>query len=273
MQPLTVFETHFRVAQVLLKVHRLLRSDAHPNEHQAMLDKIRSAAGYEANEALILLLNDLFLGLVRERADLKSSFFDERNLSLLLRQAIVSACTALDVFFPSLLQAHLSTVIQVRQRNFLPTTGEVRQLFADFRLKLDETFPFMEEDDPAKRWESLTLRVLTHCKDKTLSNVDGISAVLMILGISDPWNRIAERAGLSATVLREQVQTLVKRRNEIVHRGDRSMSEPDAEPQTIDYAWTNAHVNAAQAVALAADELAKLAVGTLNTRVADAVEA
>jgi hypothetical protein len=60
------------------------------------------------------------------------------------------------------------------------------------------------------------------------------------------------------------VQTLVRRRNDIMHRGDRPVGQPDAAAQPIDYAWTSSHVNAVQAVVLASDALAQESIRQLQ---------
>lgn len=257
MQSITVFESHFKAAQVMLKVYRLLDSDLSRSDEDSFVPKLREMMSWDTEEPLVLLLNDLFLGAVRERADLAPAFFERPNLSLLLRQAVVSSCTAMDVFFPSLLETHLPAVIQVRQRNFLPGAGEVRTLFQDFRLKLDEVVPFLEEEEVEDRWSLLTRRVLHYCRGKTLSNVDGVSAVMLMLGVNDPWRQIAGRAGTTQSALQGQIRTLVKRRNDIVHRGDRLVGKTEGPPESIDYAWTYSHLNAVESVAHACDALAK----------------
>lgn len=262
MQPLTVFEGHFRAAEMLLKVYRLLASDPQPRED--VLSKLRQALGYAADETLGLLLNDLFVGLVRERADVSPAFFAEANLSLLLRQAVVSACTAMDVFFPALLDCHLPAIIDVRQRNFLPAEGDVKQLFQDFRLKLQDLPALIEEEDTAVRWNILARRVLDYCREQTLSNVQGISAAMMLLGIDAPWKKIAQRSGLPEQGLRSQIQLLTRRRNDIIHRGVRPVGQTEAGPQSIDYVWTNSHVGAVKSVVLACDELAAASIRELR---------
>ena len=264
MQPLTIFESHFRAAEVLLKVFRLLSGELDRAVAEALLPQLREALQCEAKEPLILLLNDLFMGLVRERAAIPQHFFGEANLALLLRQAVVSSCTALDVFVPSLLEAHLPPAVEVRQRNFLPPDNEVRNLFRDFRLKLEDLPALLDEESAGGRWRVLTRKVLDFCRDRTLSNVDGISAVLLILGVQQPWKQIALKAGMAEQGLRTQMTTLIKRRNDIVHRGDRLAGEPDGEPQPIDYPWTQSHVNALESVVLACDALAKNEVRQLQ---------
>ena len=265
MQPITVFESHFKAAQVMLKVYRLLDSDLNRSDEDSFVPKLREMMSWDTQEPLVFLLNDLFLGAVRERADLAPAFFERPNLSLLLRQAVVSSCTAMDVFFPSLLETHLPAMVQVRQRNFLPAAGEVRALFQDFRLKLDEIVPFLEEEEVEDRWDLLTRRVLHHCQGKTLSNVDGISAVMLMLGVDDPWRQISDRAGMRRTGLQDQIKMLVKRRNDIVHRGDRLVGKTEGPPEPIDYAWTYAHLNAVESVAHACDALSRESIRDLKT--------
>jgi len=218
-----------------------------------------------ADESLILLLNDLFLGLVRQdRANVADAFFKQDNLALLLRQAVVSAYTAMDVFFPALLEAHLPTVVRIRQRNTVPKEGDVGDLFRDFRLKMEDLPPILEEDEATSRWDILARRMLDHCSQRTLSNPQGINAVMLLLGVETPWKQIAARAGLDEKGLRAQIQSLSKRRNDIVHRGDRLLGQTDAAPQPIDYAWTRSHVNAVESVVAACDRLAMQAIERLQ---------
>lgn len=264
MQPRTIFEAHFRAADVLLRVYRLLESED-GTAAQPLRAKIMELLECGSDEETVLLLNDLFVGLVRERAGLPANFFKRSNLNLLLRQAVVSACTAMDVYFPTLLETHLPTVVQIRQRNFLPSDNTVKDMFRGFRITLDQLPALLEEPVAADRWSILTRKLLDYCRSITFSNPDGIYAVILILGTVDPWRQIAERTGRSAKDLREQIQNITKRRNDIVHRGDRPVGQPDADPQPIDYAWTSAHVMAVQSVVLACEALAQESIQRLKT--------
>ncbi len=264
LQPLTIYETHFRSAEAMLKVYRLLDSSLTPVQQEALVPRVREILGCEAEEPLILLLNDLFMGTVRQRAEVHPAFFTRQSISLLLRQAVVSACTALDVFVPSLLHAHLPPVVRIRQRNFLPIAGEVRDFFRDFSLKLEEVVPLLEEDNSADRWDALTVRILAHTDRKTLSNVQGISAVMLMLGVDEPWRQIAARAGMSEQSLREQISTIVSRRNAIVHRGDRPVGVMEGPAEAIDYAWTRSQLNAVDSVVQSRNALAAEAVSELT---------
>ncbi len=267
-----VFETHFHSAEMLLRVYRLLESDEGPLQDHAIMPQLRELIACAPDEELILLLNELFVGVVRERAELKVKFFKRDNLDLLLRQAVVAACSALDVYMPQLLREYLPDVIRIRQRNFMPIDGEVKSLMADFRLKLEDIWPLAEAADEGERWDFITRRILDYMTDKTLSNEAGITATLALLGVEKPWVKIAARAGETETPLRDKLRRVVKRRNDIVHRADRAAADPMGPPQAIDFVWTQNHVGAVQTIALACFDLTTTRVAELKHPIAPRVK-
>lgn len=235
MNSRNTFEEHYRSAEVLLRVYRLFESEEGPRTEHTWLPAMREVIASSRDEEIILLLNELFIGIVRGRADLKPSFFRRDTLDLLLRQAVVAACSALDVYLPHLLNAHLPDVILIKQRNFMPNSGEMRSFFLNFRLSLDDIWPMAEESTVEDRWGMITQRVLKYCADKTLFNDAGVSAVLTLLGVDEPWQRIADRAGEKKEPLMDKLRKIVSRRNDIVHRADRYKTAPDGPPQPIDF--------------------------------------
>src|SRR6266511_1605371 len=110
--PLTDFEHHFRSAETLLKVYRLLDSQDGPQTQHEIMQNVRDLLMARQDEELILLVNELFFGVVRESADMRPAAFRTDSLRMLLRQSVVAACTALAVYFPALLRTHLAQVIQ-----------------------------------------------------------------------------------------------------------------------------------------------------------------
>lgn len=258
------FEAHYRSADVLMRVYRLLESERGPSTNHHLIPALRTVIASAEDEEIILLLNELFIGIVRDRADLRPAFFRRETLDLLLRQSAVAACSALDVFVPHLLQSHLPSVIHIRQRNFLPNDGDVKQLFSDFRLKLEDIWPLAEASSSEERWAMVARRILEHCSNKTLSNDTGITATMALLAIEKPWSRIAERAGEPETALRDKLKRIVSRRNDIVHRADRARTDPDGPAQAIDFVWTQNHVGAIKTIALACYDLARERVRDLE---------
>ncbi len=272
MTPRDTFETYYRSAEVLLRVYRLLEADNGPTRDHALLPGLRDLMQCTRDEELILVLNQLFVGVVRERAELNLAFFRKDSLDLLLRQSIVAGCSALDILVPNLLETYLPDVVRIRQRNFIPNNGEVRDLFRDFRLRLEDIWPLAEEPSLNARWDMLSRRVLDYCRTKTMTNDSAISASLALLGVEDPWARIAERAGESASMLREKLKRVVNRRNDIVHRADRSARDPVGPVQAIDFVWTQNHVGAIRTVALACCDLARQKMDELVAAAPEAEE-
>jgi hypothetical protein len=75
---------------------------------------LRALVQAEADEGLMVIYNEIFLGLIRERAQIAPVAIRRSALRNLLRQAVVTACTAMETFLPLLLQTELQAVIQGR---------------------------------------------------------------------------------------------------------------------------------------------------------------
>jgi hypothetical protein len=259
--PLTDFEQNFRSADTLLKVYRLFESPDGPHSQHNLMERVRELLMANQEEELILLINELFLGVVRENADVKPSVFKRDNLCMLLRQAVVAACSALDVYFPALLREHLPLIIQVKQRNFIPSDKSVKDFLKGFHLNLEETLRVLNDPGPEIVLGDM---LVEHLKGKTLSNSQGVEVTLLFLGVDDPWDRIAYRLGQSKDPLMRQFNSLVARRNDIVHRGDRPARDPNGPTQDIQFSWTYSHVQVSRSVVQAADELVKEQIGQLE---------
>lgn len=275
--PLTDFESNFRSAETLLKVYRLLdtRDGPHvdtpggPQTKHVLMQRVRELLMASDDEELILLVNELFLGVVRENADMRPAVFKHDNLSMLLRQAVVAACGAIDVYYPALLKTNLPRVIAVKQRNFVPHDGNTRDFFRDFHLSLEDTLRLLSDPTPENILADLFIK---HLERKTLSNSQGVAVALQILGVEETWAKIAERLGQSKEPLSRQFEALISRRNDIVHRGDRSSKDPDGQIQEIEYAWADNHVRVARSVVLASEELVAAQMNALTVSPTESIE-
>lgn len=122
LSPRQAFEDNMRPAELLLRVYRLLECETLQTDgdlvrglRAAMRDVARDL-GHD--EEVMLIYNEIFIGLVRERAQIPPSTLKRAALKNLLRQAIVAACTGLDAYLPVLLRTNLPTVISARGRDF-----------------------------------------------------------------------------------------------------------------------------------------------------------
>jgi len=263
--PLTDFEQNFRSADTLLKVYRLLESPDGPHTQHMLMERIRELLMADQEEELILLINELFLGVVRENADVRPAIFKKDNLCMLLRQAVVAACSALDVYFPAMLREHLPLMIQVKQRNFIPAEKTVKDFLKGFNLGLEEILRVVNDGNPENVLGDM---LVEHLKGKTLSNSQGAAVTLLFLGVDEPWDQIAARLGQAKDPLIKQFDGLVARRNDIVHRGDRPARNPNGPAQDIQYSWTYSHIQVARSIVQAAHELAEEQIRMLGQVVA-----
>ena len=101
LSPRQIFEDNIRPADLLLKVFRLLEHDA-LNTEEALLRSLRELVKAEKDESLLVISNGIFLGLIRELAEVPPSAIKRSALCNLLRQAVVTASTALETYLPIL---------------------------------------------------------------------------------------------------------------------------------------------------------------------------
>src|SRR5438128_865444 len=110
LSPRQIFEDNIRPADLLLKVFRLLEHDV-LNTETGLLNSLRGLVRAEAGEELIVIYNEIFLGLIRERAEVPAASIKKSALCNLLRQSTVTASTALETYLPILLRTNLPEVI------------------------------------------------------------------------------------------------------------------------------------------------------------------
>lgn len=248
MRPLTIFEQNFRSPSALLKIYRLLKYEE--GETEELEELIREHLSVPGGEETFLISNDALHGLVRALAGLSPGFFQNRNLSLLLRQAVVAACSAADVYYNDIVTTYGPVILLGRKQQAPSKLHEVPMTLGDY-------ISLSEYSDPKEKIRQV---ITKHLSRSSLSNVNGIATALQMMGVGKSpeqvWHLLEDQTGHSYGDLRDQISDLVSRRNDIVHRGDRSRYEKDAdEPQEIDFPWADGHIQTLKKVVLASDGL------------------
>lgn len=262
VSPRQTFEDNMRPAQLLLRVYRLLESDDIVTDGE-IVDALRKVLKTSGDEYLMLVYNGLFLGLVREKAQLPITTLRRVTLNHLLRQAIVASSTALETYLPALLKSNLPIVIRARGRYFFPhEDSKVKTYFRNLRFDLDETMRLLEDENAAER---IAEKMIGFVDFTYLSSEKGIHVVGALLGISEPSEEIAAQLGRNRGELMKTLKDTVSRRNDIVHRADRAPKDPAGEQQDISYSWAKHAVDTVHNVCLALDEL-------VHTRISEMLE-
>ncbi len=253
ISPRQTFEDNMRPAQLLLHVYRLLDSNDTILSAGNQVDALRSLVKANAGEELMLIYNEIFLGLVRERAHVHRSDLRQAALCNLLRQAVVCSCTALETYLPALLRTNLPVVIRVRGRNFVPQDDSaVLDYLKPLQFSLDEMLRLLSDENAP---EYIANRILGMIDYSYLSSRKGVHVVGSLLGLAKPWDEIAEHLKRDKKELMTVLEDTVTRRNNIVHRADRPQSNPGGDQQAIAYSWTQQAVDAIGHICLAVDEL------------------
>jgi len=250
LSPRQIFEDNIRPADLLLKVYRLLDHDA-PNTEEGVLRTLRDLVKADRDESLLVIYNEVFLGLIRERAEVPPSSIKRSALCNLLRQSAVTACTALETYLPSLLRSQLPEIIRLRGRDFVPKDKEIAEQFKNLTFSLEECLRLLVNPDPL----FIAMKMISFVNFSYLSGKRGVHVTGALLGIDNPWKPIAEHLGRGEEELKKAVDDTVNRRNDIVHRADREKRRPDGPPQEIGYAWTRQAVDSIRVVCLCLDEL------------------
>jgi hypothetical protein len=253
IRPIQTFTDNIRPAKLMLDVHRLLDCGDSIMTAGEIVERLRLFVGASASEDLMVVQNEVFLGLVRERAHMPKASLKSPALAHLLRQAVVASCTALDAFLPGLLRLHLPVVMERRGRDFIPRDDTVKEYFKDLTFDVHEVVRLLDDAHEARVY--IANRLLGHSEFRVLANRKGVHVVGSLLGLTTPWDDIAAHLGRDKQELMRVLDETVKRRNDIVHRADRFPSDPDGDQQSISYPYAKQGVDTVETVCLALDEL------------------
>jgi hypothetical protein len=249
LSPRQIFEDNVRPAELLLKVYRLLEHDA-PETEGDRVQQLRKLVEAEADEGLMVIYNEIFLGLIRERADVPPTSIRRAALCNLLRQAVVMACTALETFLPALLRANLHEVIKVKGREFVPKDKELAAHLSNLKFELPDVLRVLASPDPL-----FIANKMIGFLNLNLGGRRGIHVVGVLLGIENPWADIASRLGRKQSDLTTTLDATINRRNDIIHRADRDKRDLEGAAQTISLSQAMQAVDTIKHVCLCLDEL------------------
>lgn len=264
LSPRQIFEDNIRPADLLLKVYRLLEHDA-PNTEADVLKSLREIVKADAGEGLLVIYNEIFLGLIRERADVPPAAIKRSALCNLLRQSVVTASTALETYLPILLRANLPEAIRLRGRDFVPRNDEAfKNQFKELKFDLDEAMRILVDPDPL----FVANKMISSLNFSYLNGRRGIHITGVLLALDDPWKEIADQLGRDQSEIKKTLDATVKRRNDIVHRADRAQDDPAGDAQEIGYPWAKQAVETIRVVCLALDDLVTGRIKELKQRAA-----
>ena len=259
LSPRQIFEDNVQPAELLLKVYRLLEHDQPATEGE-MVQALRKVVQVSESEGVMVIYNEIFLGLIRERAQVSPASLRRAALENLLRQAVSTACTAMETYLPALLRTQLPRVIEIKGREFVPKDKEVAEQFKSLTFNLTEVARLLADRDPL----FIANKMISFLNFSYLSGKRGIHVTASLLGLEQPWPQIADRLSRNQEELQKIVHDTVNRRNDIVHRADRDRKQPDGPMKEMGFAWAKQAVDTISHVCLCLDELVQARIAEMS---------
>ncbi len=248
--PRQIFEDNIRPADLLLKVYRLLEHDA-PNTEAGVLGTLRDLVKADNDEGLMVIYNEVFLGLIRERAEISPKLIRKGALCNLLRQAVVIACTGLETYLPAVMNSHFEELIKIKGRSFLNVRDkELLGHLSAIKFELPDVLRLLSDPDPLFVANKVRLYLETN-----LSGRRGVHVVGVMFGVDDPWSVIGSKLSRKPIELGKLIEDTVSRRNDIVHRADRNKADLSGEQQPIAPAFAMQAVDTFRHVVICLDDL------------------
>lgn len=250
LSPRQIFEDNIRPADLLLKVYRLLEHDE-PNTETEVLRTLRGLVKAQQDEGLMVIYNEVFLGLIRERAEIAPKLIRKSALCNLLRQAVVIACTGLETYLPAVMNTHFEELIKIKGQSFLNVKDkELLGHLSAIKFDLPDALRLLASPDSLFVANKVRLYLETN-----LSGRRGIHVVGVMFGVDDPWSEIGSSLNRKPTELGKLVEDTVSRRNDIVHRADRNKADLSGEQQPIAPAFAMQAVDTIRHVVTCLDDL------------------
>jgi len=257
VEALTLFHQNFAVAESLVQLYQLFDGLSRSDLSKELRLAICGHWGASTNTVVQHASNDRVSVLARSMTRIPESLTIDRGLDFLLRQAVVVACTCVESFFWDALRANVLTIVQARKTK---ADESLRKL----TLTLEQYLSIQQYEDPDFRLQQI---ILANFERGTLYDVGKIDDIARIMTVQNFWQEVERISGQPAGQLKQLLQDLINRRNQIAHRADRPREGEDTDGhglRPITYPWTNARIQAARTLVTAGVEVFERATETLD---------
>ncbi|MGH8427870.1 MAG: HEPN domain-containing protein [Gammaproteobacteria bacterium] len=143
----------------------------------------------------------------------------------LRRMALVMGVTAIDSYMHGIIYRRLS---DVRWKKALPKALRTLQIsFEDFAALADASIDAQREGRRSRPWVQVKNVVHSVLLTQTFQSFEQIGRAFALSGIEKGWAKVSDEIGEPAQTIKNRLNPLVHRRNQIVHEGDMArMSRP-----------------------------------------------
>lgn len=268
MQALDLAIRNFAVAEHLLHLQQLFAGAGVYQPGTSFAVALCTEMAVPESTALHHIKNSHAILGVHGSVTVPSCLTATQGLDILLRQAVVVSCSALESFLWDILRENALTVIRARGR-------KADDSLKNITLTLDDYLSLDEYPDPDERLRQIILR---RFERGALYDLEKIDEIMGILNVKDFWKEVSAQTGFDAKEIRSQLGDLITRRNQIAHRADRPEDGTplkDCDPhglRPISHAWTSTRITTAKAFVQSASVAAEKALNQLELIIAQKEE-
>lgn len=148
----------------------------------------------------------------------------------LRRSALVMAITAVDSYMHWLVYRQIS---EVRKEGDLPKSLAKLDLpFTDIAALADATVRDRRDGVDTRPWVQIKNAMQKRMLKETFQSYEQVGIAFSWAGVEKPWSRVGGKLGIEADAIKSRLNSLVHRRNQIVHEGDITRA---SRPQKLKY--------------------------------------
>lgn len=223
MKPKAAFDATMQRVDRLLNLYDLLYNQRQRGTRQDWALKFNKLMHWPITEKIQRIDGNNALLVLRKNALVGINEFRHDELSELLRAAIVVSVSALDRYCHEVL---LSRIIDQMDRSEVNWPAELKKLSLPLifvkrsvkNAKLRKGIGGKVRTRPMNIVKQ-GLQEKFH-KDLTLQRPDDIATAWSMIGIKSLWSRCGKSMNVRAEEIKENLNRIIKRRNEIAHEGD-----------------------------------------------------
>ncbi|WP_141018299.1 HEPN domain-containing protein [Azoarcus sp. DD4] len=155
---------------------------------------------------------------------------DPQILNDLRRTAVVMAVAAIDSYMHWLVFRRLS---DVRREGDLPKSlAKLSVPFSDLASLADALIAARRANREIRPWVQVKNSVQKELLRETFQSYEQVANALALSGVEKGWSRTAVKIGCTANDIKERLNRIVHRRNQVVHEGDITRA---SRPQNLKY--------------------------------------
>ena len=223
MKPKAVFDVTMQRVDRLLNLYDLLYNRRQRGTRQDWAVKFKNLMHWPSTEKIQRIDGNHALLILREKSPVSLNEFRQDELSEILRAAIVSSVSALDRYCHDELLARVINKMGCSDKKW-PAELKKVSLPLSFVKRAVKNAKLRKGKGGRVRTRPMHivkqgLQEKFH-KDLTLQRPEDIATAWSMVGIKSLWSRCGKNMNERADEVKDHLNRIIKRRNEIAHEGD-----------------------------------------------------